>query len=50
MKAILVGTVDSLTSTLCAVGPLRFVGSWWWRRRLSTVHSRLGMEHYESRN
>ncbi|MFK7819859.1 MAG: hypothetical protein AB8G99_14150 [Planctomycetaceae bacterium] len=49
MKTLLTNLFDGLVTLLCSAGPLRAVGQWWWRRRLSVVHASLKMEHYRRR-
>jgi len=50
MKTFLTNLIDQVTTALCSAGPLSFIGAWWWRRRLASVHSCLEMEHYERRS
>lgn len=49
MRTLIINSIDRMTTVLCSAGPLSFVGSWWWRRRLSSVHSLMDMEQYEPR-
>jgi hypothetical protein len=50
MRYVLLKLLDCVTTVLCSVGPLRFIGNWWWRKRLGAVHENLPMESYLSRS
>ena len=49
MRDVLFKLIDFVTTVLCSVGPLKFVGNWWWRKRLGAVHENLPVESYLSR-
>ena len=49
MKNFFTNITDGIVTLLCSAGPLRVVGQWWWKRRLSVVHATLEMEHYQRR-
>jgi len=50
MRNVLFKVIDFVMMVLCSFGPLKFIGNWWWRKRLGAVHENLPMESYLSRS
>lgn len=50
MRQVMYKLIDFSATTFCSYGPLKSVGTRWWRMRLDAVHNNLPMESYLSRS